>query len=70
MPIECQCKADRHFVYSITQTDCAAPFNRLLRGFGMTTNGRREEISLRYLLPQSIDINLPQARDDVWRSAT
>ena len=60
VPIDCQCKADRHFAYRITQTDCAAPFSRLLRGFGMTTNGRREEINVRYLLPQLFDVNLSQ----------
>jgi hypothetical protein len=62
VPIDRQCKADRHFAYRITQTDCAAPFSRLLRGFSMTTNGRREEISVRYFLPQLIDVNLPQVQ--------
>ena len=57
--IDCQCKVNRHFAYRITQTDCAAPFSRLLRGFSMTTNGRREENRVRYLLSQSIDVNLP-----------
>jgi hypothetical protein len=49
--------------HRLTQTNCAAPFSRLLRGFGVMTNGRREEITVQYLLPQLIDVNLPQVQN-------